>query len=131
MKFLLIDDNQIDILIHNKVLKRINQNYKIVSKYSASEALEHLKEMIHVNNFEQWPDCILLDLNMPLMDGFDFMAELSKIPGDIISNTTIYVVTSSMNPKDKEKSFQYKNVKSFIEKPLRINYFKSVLDNAS
>ena len=128
-KFLLIDDIEIDILIHSKILERINKQFKILSKFSAFEALDDLSEVINKREESLWPDVILLDLNMPMMDGFGFLEAFEKLPQEWTSKTDIYVVSSSLDPADKKRPFQSKWVKSFIEKPLRLNYFEKVILN--
>jgi CheY-like chemotaxis protein len=74
------------------------------------EALEHLKEG-EVN-----PDVCLLDINMPIISGFDFLEEMKKHNIDL----PVYMLTSSINTEDVRRSKAFKNVRGFITKPLTL-----------
>src|SRR3954470_6844268 len=75
-KVMLIDDNETDLFIHNRVLQLSGYGNDIVSFTSALDALAYLKQ----NKIETWPDIIFLDLNMPVMNGFVFLMEFNELP---------------------------------------------------
>ncbi len=62
------------------------------------------------------PDVILLDINMPILDGWQFLDGIITIK--VIKKITIFIVTSSIDPRDKEKAKSYSNVKNFVVKPI-------------
>ena len=64
------------------------------------------------------PELILLDLNMPLMDGWEFLELFEKEFPQYVERTKVYVLSSSINPHDKERALNEKSVCGFIEKPL-------------
>jgi CheY-like chemotaxis protein len=61
---------------------------------------------------------ILLDLNMPVMNGWEFLAEFYYLKTELNFNCTIYIVTSSLNPDDKKNCITYTDVKKYLSKPL-------------
>lgn len=113
-KVLIIDDNEIDLFINRKVLEFNNYASEIVNMQSGQRAIDYLNEVVA----EEVPELILLDLNMPLVDGFRFLLEFSKMPDMIRSKSAIVVLTSSDNLRDKEKIAVNPDVKLFLSKPL-------------
>src|SRR6478609_2172892 len=89
----------------------------IIEFNSPIAALDYLS----AHNEKEVPLIIFLDLNMPLMNGFEFLAQFEKLPVDRIKKTKIVVVTSSGNMKDKEQALGFKSVFSFITKPFNTN----------
>lgn len=83
---------------------------------SAVEALEFLNTL--KNNSEEFPDLIFLDINMPVMDGFGFLEEFSKFPVAVTGQCVVVMLTSSSDPKDENRAFQYPVVKRYLNKPL-------------
>lgn len=117
-KIWMIDDDKIQHRINSKLLKRQNPNVKIKSFYNSDLALLKLKE----SNSD--PDLILLDINMPELNGFEFMEMLKQMDRDF----NIILLTSSIDLRDMKEASQYDFVRSFINKPLTNEKAKRVLN---
>lgn len=111
----LIDDSDIDLFIQKRFLEVYQFSKKLTSYRSAEEALKSLTSARDHNA----PDVIFLDLNMPNMDGFEFLEQFQALPNEIRSKAKIVVLTSSNSQKDRVQAFTYQNVVHFVTKPLR------------
>lgn len=84
--------------------------------FRADTTMEALKLM--AENKEEFPSLILLDINMPAMDGWQFLNEFRNFPDAVRNKTTIYLFSSSDHPSDIEKKQMYPEVIDFLTKPL-------------
>jgi len=84
--------------------------------FRADTTLEELKKMCE--NKQEFPSLILLDINMPAMDGWQFLNEFRNFPDEVRNKTTIYLFSSSDHPNDIEKKQAYPEVLDFLAKPL-------------
>ena len=109
MKIFLIDDNNIDLLISHKLLLKYEPTLSIREFSRAKEAVTVLQDSTEEN-----PDLILLDLNMPGMNGWEFLEAIRTIEYQPI----VYILTSSLDERDKSMSAQYDIVRGYITKPL-------------
>jgi len=120
---MIVDDNEIDIFINKKVLEFSDFCSDTICMKSASDALDFLKDG------NDLPELILLDLNMPVIDGFRFLYEFSKLPEDTRSRIKIVVLTSSNNARDKEKVAANPYVLEYVSKPLNEQKLQRITDN--
>lgn len=117
IKILIIDDDEINNLICTKVIKDYNEEAKVDSVTSGSKGLDYLNNLIYDQNGEL-PDVIFLDINMPAMNGWDFIREYRKINSDMNKDIKLFVLTSSQYYQDSELADQYTEVQKLITKPL-------------
>ncbi|MBA4058178.1 MAG: hypothetical protein C0490_25910 [Marivirga sp.] len=111
---LLIDDNHDDNFFHDRVIRKSKLCDKVVARTSAQEALDYLastEECIH-------PDIIFLDINMPRMNGWEFLEEYAKMDKMVHSRVIIVMLTTSENPDDKIKANDSSVIAEFRTKPL-------------
>lgn len=114
-KIMLIDDSEIDLFIHRRFLELCQFAKELVAYRSAESALEGLQNL----NGDAPPNVIFLDLNMPVIDGFAFLNQFSKLPDGIKEHARIVILTSSNSPSDREQVFLHKNVIQMITKPIK------------
>lgn len=109
---LLIDDDKNDNFYHEREIAKANPGLSVITRTSGMEALEYLK-----SNHNK-PDLILLDINMPIWDGWAFLLEYSQLNKEIQDGVIIMVLTSSRNPTDELRAKAWGFVSGFIIKPL-------------
>jgi CheY-like chemotaxis protein len=117
---MLIDDSEIDNFINQKIIESNFFAEKIYVATSGLSALELLKNLAVNDNLLDTliPEVIFTDLNMPLMDGFQFLNQFVELPEKITKKSKLVILTSSFNPKDKERALGlFKNI-VFLNKPL-------------
>ena len=116
---MLIDDNEIDNLINQKMIEAAAITENIYTHTAAKSAIEFLKNMERLEVADKvLPDVIFLDIDMPLMDGFQFLDEFEKLSTVAKKKCKIVMLTSSINPQDFNRSKKYTNVKLYLNKPL-------------
>ena len=122
MKIFLIDDNTIDLLISRKLLLKYDADLEVKEFNKANEAVTLLE------NEQELPDLILLDLNMPSMNGWEFLEAIKNFSR---KPKCVYILTSSLDERDKAMSAKYEMVKGFLTKPLNNSTISQAINQAS
>jgi CheY-like chemotaxis protein len=122
---LLIDDDFASNYLTRAIIQDMDITEKIHTTTNGEEALHFMKENCKATD-TSCPDLILLDVNMPVMDGFEFLEEFHKIAALNHDHTTIVMLTTSSNQRDTEKARKYK-VACYLEKPLTEDSIRTVL----
>ncbi|MFT3793138.1 response regulator [Flavobacterium sp.] len=117
-----IDDDEIFVFVLRKLLQKTQHFEEVVNISNGSDAIEVL-----VNQFakdETVPSLIFLDLNMPVLDGWQFLDEVEKLP--FKDRLRIYIISSSIDAREIEKAKEYSTVKSFVSKPVTLDWLHSI-----
>jgi len=125
-KVLAIEDTKIDQYIIENTMKKCNFSENLVLLGSANEALS-LFENINGND-EELPELMFLDIQMPRMNGFEFLKTMDEKFGRLKDKITVVLLTSSLDPIDKATSIAFPNVKLYINKPLNIEKLNKVTE---
>ena len=120
----LIDDDEVYKFFMQKMLKIKKLAGAISSFPDGDEAFKFINE--NKKNPENLPDLIFLDINMPIMNGFQFMDEYTKISGEIDKKITIYMITSSIDPVDLAHSKKFPEITDFITKPVTMDVLEKI-----
>lgn len=122
----IIDDDPIYQLLINKVITRSNIDYDTVCYKNGKEALDNISKGLKEKN--TLPEIILLDLKMPIMDGWGFMENIDKILSEE-NKTAIYIVTSSISYEDKEKAKTFPAIMGYYSKPIDVSQILEITKN--
>lgn len=124
INLLVIDDDDINIFIIKKIVEKTGLDINMVSKGNGQQAIDYIKESI--SNPEHFPNLILIDINMPIMNGWEFIEAYQTL--NIQQNVDMYILSSSVYENDIEKTKSYTSVKGFISKPLSIERLKELVN---
>jgi CheY-like chemotaxis protein len=124
---MLIDDNEIDNLINQKMIEAAVVADNIFTHTSAKSAIEFLRNVEGLEVADKvLPDVIFLDIDMPLMDGFQFLDEFDKLGNTVRKKCNIFMLTSSINPQDNARSKKYSSVRQYLNKPLTLDVIQGL-----
>lgn len=122
----IIDDDEMYVSLITKVIDIHNLAKSLIIFKNGQEALDYfVSAFLHLEE-RVVPQIILLDLNMPVMDGWSLLEELSKYDFPALKNSTLYIVSSSINPIDIKRSREFNLVQDFLVKPIVPNDLAAV-----
>ena len=120
---MIVDDDPIFRYISEKKIEKVSSDLVINSYSNGKEALDFL----HENYADEIFYYIFLDINMPVMDGWEFLGKLEKAAFIKTGNVSIHIVSSSVDESDIKKSESYGLVQGFLHKPLSQDIIKSII----
>ncbi|MES2416832.1 MAG: response regulator [Bacteroidota bacterium] len=116
LNLLVIDDDDINIFIIKKIVEKTGYDIKMEARSNGQQAIDYLNEAIALG--QPLPSLILVDINMPVMNGWEFIEAYEALAID--HQVDMYILSSSVYENDIEKTKGYSAVKGFISKPLSI-----------
>jgi len=122
---LLIDDDKFTNFYNEKIVKKHDTFKSVQSVNSGADALAYLQKAM--DGLIDKPNVIFLDINMPAMNGWEFLEEYRLLDKTFTSDIKIVMLTTSSNPSDQERANQSCLINNYINKPLSINLLDEVL----
>ena len=116
--FIVVDDSKLDCFIAEKIIRNTGMSDGILSFTDATAALGHIEK---VPAHGPSKTIVIVDIQMPLMNGFEFVEAFQKFAQEIQDHYIIYVLSSSINESDLTRVRNYPSVKHFLNKPLTSN----------
>jgi two-component system chemotaxis response regulator CheY len=126
---MLIDDDPIFNLINKRMIEVSTPYTSVIAFEDAREALKCLS-YLDANDRDRFPHTLMIDINMPEIDGWKFLDRLSEFPKSILTAVKIFMLTSSINEHDIEKSKRYLIVSGFLSKPLLPKTMETLFQSA-
>jgi len=127
-----IDDDLITLALCEMVIKKASFAESVVTAKNGKEGLNFFSAFFSKNNTgfsEEPPQLIFLDLNMPVMNGWDFLEEYLMKYSDRLPNTKVVIVSSTVNPEDFSRANRYEIVIDFINKPLTVEGMEELMEH--
>ncbi|MBK0369218.1 response regulator [Flavobacterium agrisoli] len=115
---LCIDDDPIALMLCKKVIAKFNFSNTVITAQNGQEALSLFDNYLTDSTHNKMPNLIFLDLNMPVMNGWEFLEQFSLVNYKVFSTIPIIVLSSTIDPEDISKSKKYPNVIEFLSKPI-------------
>jgi CheY-like chemotaxis protein len=122
----IIDDDDLFIMITRNNIRKASSHLETEVFHDGQESMDCLKERISTGG--HLPDIILLDLNMPIADGWAFLTNYAQLDDGVRIKIQVYVCTSSIDPKDVHRANAFEDVKDFKEKPLSTEVILDILE---
>ena len=123
-----VDNDEVYLFLIRKVIEKRYKGNTILEFYNGLEAIEFIKENIKEKRL--LPDIIFLDINMPVMDGWEFIESFKRIKQEIPKPITIYMVSSSVDDADLDRAKNIKEISEFICKPMTIEKVNAICETA-
>jgi len=121
-KILCVDDDQITLMLCKKVIERVGFANEIVTAQNGEEAIQYFTNLVEtykLDNSVSYPRLTLLDLNMPVMNGWEFLEAYTKNGyQDVFKDAKFIVLSSTIDPQDVDKTKVYSVVIDFLSKPI-------------
>ena len=120
---LLVDDDPDDNFFHQRIIKKMGITHAIEVARNGLEALEYLKKENQVT-----PELMFLDINMPKMNGWEFLEEYKQLDPKQKARITIMMLTTSANPDDIKRANEIEDVTGIKTKPLSVDMLNEILE---
>src|ERR1700760_145982 len=127
VSILLVDDDEINNFISIKLIKKALLNTEIMACLNGRFAIDQLMN-IQKKDPSKLPDYILLDINMPIMNGWEFLDEYKRLNVDPLGKSKIFIISSSVFSNDINKARSYPIVQNFVSKPLNVEKIKELFE---
>ena len=124
-RILCIDDDPITVMLCRKVISKAAFARHTDSAQNGEEALHYFDNLI-LHNDNHYPQLILLDLNMPVMGGWEFLDNFSRTYANFLTGTKVIVLSSTIDPSDVEKAKTYSMVIDFMSKPITVEMLEEL-----
>jgi CheY-like chemotaxis protein len=125
---LLVDDNPGDNYFNAYIIKDADICNHTPVAINGFEALDYLRKSEENQTEFPNPDIIILDINMPRMNGFEFLEQYNHLDGKLRSKTPIVMLTTSANPEDRRRAKTYEEVSDFKLKPLSVEMLNEIIE---
>ena len=123
-RVMLIDDDDMNNAISTLIIKKVDPQIDIQQFTDSRKGLSYLAEEYRNSPL---PTLLLLDINMPVLNGWDVLQQLESYPSDIKSFLKIYMLSSSVNPTDRRRAAGLPLVSGFLERPLTTDNLQAIL----
>jgi two-component system, chemotaxis family, chemotaxis protein CheY len=126
----LVDDDKIFQLTASKTIKALQLSDQILQFENGEDALKYLVD--NASNADSLPDYIFLDINMPFVDGWMFLQDYSGFKQNLVKEIAIFMVSSSIDPRDIHRARSIPDVQEYVIKPLsREKFIQLLTDEAA
>ncbi|GAB3946929.1 response regulator [Spirosoma harenae] len=123
---LLVDDDPDDIFLHKLIIEDSGLCDHIRTTETALQALQYLTNTSHPDYLR--PDLILTDINLPGMNGFEFLEHYQQLNDDLKVRLAVLILTTSLNPRDTKRAALFPDIKGYYAKPLTVDMLQAIVD---
>ncbi len=113
---LLVDDDKVYLFIMNKIINSVSSELEVSTFTDGEQAVQFLSRCAEENI--KLPEVIFLDVNMPFLDGWGFLAEFKKLKPKLHKKINIYMVSSSSRAEDMARAAQFEELTGYVVKPM-------------
>ncbi|SFC98819.1 response regulator [Flavobacterium phragmitis] len=131
-QILCVDDDPITLMLCKKVISKSSFSHEVITAQNGEEALHHFNTLKYTNDKnKKKPELIFLDLNMPIMGGWEFLDHFTSSDYKEFNSVPVIVLSSTIDPEDLAKAKKYPIIIDFLSKPITIpmlEYLKKKID---